>query len=353
MNLFPVAEGEDDGVVMRQCLDEIVLADELGFDCVWLAEHHFSRYGILGSPLMFGMAVAERTKNIKIGTAVLVLPFYDPIRLAEDIAALDVISQGRVVLGVGRGYQPREYAGFRVDRETSMQRYGEVLQVVRLALSEENWSFDGDFFQYENMTTYPRPFQKGGPPIWQGAASPDGFRYLGSRGEHVITSPTFTPLERIRNNFDIYREALTEAGKDVADYAVPFMQQVWCGEDPEGLREAGEAALNYYRMVGQVIPGSEQAIEKERRYYEAVKRNIELLTVEQTLTHGGNFGTPEKVAQTIDALRRGLGLSQYIGWFRIPTLSRSAALKSMETFVTDVVPRLRELEAQSAPAAVA
>jgi alkanesulfonate monooxygenase SsuD/methylene tetrahydromethanopterin reductase-like flavin-dependent oxidoreductase (luciferase family) len=344
MNLFPASEGEDDGRVMRQCLEEIVLADELGFDCVWLAEHHFSRYGILGSPLMFGMAVAERTKRIKIGTAVLVLPFYDPIRLAEDIAALDVMSEGRVVIGVGRGYQPKEYAGFRVDRETSMERYGEVLAVVRLALSEENWSFDGDFFKYEDMTTYPRPFQKGGPPIHQGAASPDGFRYLGSRGERIITSPSFTPLERIRNNFDIYREALTEAGKDASDYAVPFMQQVWCGRDEDGLRAVGQAALNYYRMVGEVIPGSAEAIENERRYYEAVKRNIDLLTVEQTLTYGGNFGSPEKVAETIDALRRGLGLSQYISWFRIPTLERNAALKSMEVFMSEVVPMLRELE---------
>lgn len=342
MNLFPWSGEVSDAQIYHDTLDEIELADELGFDSVWLAEHHFSTYGILGNPLSFGMAIAERTKRITIGTAVLVLPFYDPVRLAEDVAALDVLSRGRVVIGVGRGYQPREFAGFRVPLEESRQRYVEVLDVLKLALTQENWSYEGQFHRYENMTTYPRPFTPGGPPLMQGTVSPESFAERGRAGEPIITSPNFTPLGLMKRNFDLYRSAMSENGHDVEGVDLPFMQQVWCGRDKEGLTQAATAALNYYRLVGKVIPGSDEALEAERDYYEKVAKNIELLTLEKTLTHGGNFGTPEHVAETIEQLREQLGINHYIGWFRIPTLDRREALASMERFAAEIVPQFRD-----------
>lgn len=352
MNLFPVSDGASDHQVLRETLDEIELADELGFDSVWLAEHHFSKYGILGSPVSFAMAVAERTRSITIGTAVLVLPLHDPLRLAEDIAALDVLSGGRVTIGVGRGYQPQEFAGFGIPLEESKIRYKETLEVLRLALSQENFSYHGEVLHYDDITTYPRPFTEGGPPILQGTVSPDSFRERGAAGEPIITSPNFTPLGIMQKNFALYRTAMEENGFDVASYDLPFMQQVWCGDGDDGLREAAQAALNYYRSVGKVIPGSEQAMERERAYYEAVAKNIELLTLEQTLTHGGNFGSAQQVIETIEMLRDQLGINHYIGWLRIPSLDRKAALKSMEEFADKVIPHFRAQE-QVAPAAEA
>lgn len=350
MNLFPVSGEVSDHQVLRETLDEIQLADELGFDSVWLAEHHFSTYGILGSPLHFGMAIAERTKRITIGTAVLVIPLHDPLRLAEDIAALDVLSGGRVAIGVGRGYQPSEFAGFGIPLEESKERYQETLEIVRLALTQEKFSYDGKHFHYENVTTYPRPFTPGGPPILQGTVSPDSFRDRGAVGESIITSPNFTPLGLMKKNFDLYRAAMTENGFDLSQYDLPFMQQVWCGEGQEGLKQAAEAALTYYKSVGKVIPGSEEALEKERSYYEAVARNIDLLTLEQTLTHGGNFGSPQRVIETIEQLREQLGITHYIGWLRIPSLERGAALASMERFAETVIPYFRAQDAAEASA---
>lgn len=349
MNLFPLSEGGNDHQVYHDTLREIELADELGFDSVWLAEHHFSKYGILGNPLNFAMAVAARTKNITIGTAVLVLPLHDPLRLAEDIAALDVMSQGRVTIGVGRGYQPSEFAGFGIPLEESKIRYAETLDVLRLALTQENFSYHGQILHYDNITTYPRPFTPGGPPILQGTVSPESFRERGALGESIITSPNFTPLGIMQKNFDLYRAAMVENGHDMASYDVPFMQQVWCGDGDDGLRAAAEAAMNYYKSVGKIIPGSEEAMAAERAYYEAVARNIDMLTLEQTLTHGGNFGTPERVIETIEMLRDQLGINHYIGWLRIPSLDRDAALKSMEEFATTVIPHFRS-QAAAAPA---
>lgn len=347
MNLFPVNEGTSDHLVLRETLDEIQFADELGFDSIWLAEHHFSKYGILGSPVNFGMAVAERTKNITIGTAVIVLPLHHPLRLAEDIAALDVLSGGRVTIGVGRGYQPGEFAGFGVPIEESKERYEEILAVLKLALTTENFSFHGKHFDYDGITTYPRPHTPGGPPILQGTVSPDSFRERGAIGESIITSPNFTPLGIMQKNFDLYRTAMAENGFDVTTYDVPFMQQVWCGEGEDGLKTAAQAALNYYRSVGKVIPGSEEAMEKEKAYYEAVQRNINLLTLESTLTHGGNFGSAQKVIETIEMLRDQLGINHYIGWLRIPSLDRKEALRSMEMFAAEVIPYFRKQDAEA------
>jgi len=348
MNLFPVSDGGSDQQVLRDTLEEIQLADELGFDSVWLAEHHFSKYGILGSPLQFGMAIAERTERITIGTAVLVLPFHDPLRLAEDIAALDVISGGRVVIGVGRGYQPKEFSGFGVPLSESRQRYVETLEVLRLALSTEDFSYEGKIFRYENITTYPRPLTPGGPKILQGTVSPESFRERGAAGEAIITSPNFTPLTLMKRNFDLYREGMLAGGHDLSANDLPFMQQAWAGHGEEGLREAAAAALEYYRSVGKVIPGSEEALEAERKYYEKVAENIRLLTLEQTLTHGGNFGTPDRVAQTIRELQEQLGINHYISWMRIPSLRREEALRSMRTFAEEVIPQFRT--ASDAPA---
>ena len=164
MNLFPSAGEAEDHQVLHDTLEEIRIADQLGFDSVWLAEHHFSRYGILGNPLQFGAAIAAGTDRIMIGTAVMVVPFHDPIRLAEEGAALDVISKGRFQMGVGRGYQPREFKGFGVDPAESRERYDEAMEIVQRAWTQEGWSFRGRHFSYEDLTTYPRPYQDGGPP---------------------------------------------------------------------------------------------------------------------------------------------------------------------------------------------
>jgi alkanesulfonate monooxygenase SsuD/methylene tetrahydromethanopterin reductase-like flavin-dependent oxidoreductase (luciferase family) len=341
MNLFP-AEGASDHLVLRETLEEIRFADELGFDSAWLAEHHFSRYGILGNPLLVGAAIAEATERIRVGTAVVVLPFHDPIRLAEDAATLDVISNGRLDLGIGRGYQPQEFAGFGIDPAESKTRYAETVDILRKAWTQDGWSHHGEHFTYDDLTVHPRPVQPGGPPLLHASVSPDSFTTRGLAGERIITSPNFTPLPVMRENFEAYRAALGKAGHDASQFDIPFMQQAWVGHDEAGLRAAAEAALPYYRKVGKVIPGSENALSEERRYYEKVRENIELLTLEQTLTHGGNFGSVDHVVDTLGRLQSELGVTHYIGWFHIPSIDRKHALQAMEVFATEVIPQLRD-----------
>ena len=343
MNLFP-AEGEDDHRVLRESLEDLKLADELGFDSVWLAEHHFSRYGILGNPLVLGAAAAQATTQIQIGTAVVVLPFHNPLRLAEDAATLDILSGGRLELGVGRGYQPKEFNGFGITAESSKQRYLETVEILKLAWSGEPFSYTGQYYEVDNVAVSPRPVRPGGPPIRHAVVSPASFPERGAAGDHIITSPTFAPLGRMKKNFDAYRDALVEHGYDPAVYDIPFMQQVWVGDAKPQLQAVAESALTYYRTVGKVVPGSDEAIAAEAEYYEKVRANIELLTLEQTLTHGGNFGSVDQVVDTLGRLATELGVTHYVGWFRIPSLERAIAHQAMETFASEVIPQLKDLE---------
>jgi alkanesulfonate monooxygenase SsuD/methylene tetrahydromethanopterin reductase-like flavin-dependent oxidoreductase (luciferase family) len=346
MNLFSVQKdgvGTDERII-HEHLEEVQMADELGYDTVWLAEHHFSHYGVAGSPLLMGAAIAERTERIKIGTAVLVLPFYNPLRLAEEIATLDVISQGRVVVGCGRGYQPIEFAGFGIDPAESRERYNEVVDILELAMVEEGWSYHGKYHHFDEITTYPRPYTKGGPPLLHAALNPESFAYLGSRGRRVLTSPTFAPLSRMKRCFAAYREALAEAGHDPDEFDFPYMQQVWPGSDPAELEQVGEAAVSWWAILNGASPKGKDALAEERRRWEKTQRNMEELTVERVFTHGGAFGGSEEVTQMILELQKELGINEYIGWFRIPTLDREVSLRAMERFAREVIPAIRAAE---------
>ncbi len=356
MNLFPLTEGQSERDVIDETMEEAVLADRLGYDSFWFAEHHFSGYGILGNPLQFGTAVAMATKRITIGTAVMVIPFYNPVRLAEDAALLDLLSGGRFLMGCGRGYQPREFAGFQVDPKTSGERYNETIDIVRKAWAEDNWSYAGNHFQYDDMTVHPKPLKRE-IPILHASVSPESFEKWGRLGERIITSPNFTPLSLMKRNFDLYTKGLLEGGHDPLAFERPYMQQVWAGPTEEGKRQAAEAALRYYRMVGNVIPGQQKGLipidAKEQAYYEKVKQGIDLLNVEQTLTHGGNFGSSQQVIDTLGVLQEQLGVTHYICWFRIPSLERGAALDAMHRFAEDVFPVFRDADAPATQAAAA
>jgi alkanesulfonate monooxygenase SsuD/methylene tetrahydromethanopterin reductase-like flavin-dependent oxidoreductase (luciferase family) len=344
MNLLPLGSGESDHEMIEQAIEDAVLADQMGFDSIWLAEHHFSRYGILGNPLMLAGAIAQRTKHIEIGTAVMVVPFYPAIRLAEDAALVDILSGGRLRLGVGRGYQPREFNGFGIDANEKVERYQECIDILKLAWSGENWSYEGKYNRFKNMNVFPKPL-RGSVPILHAAVQTPSFLELGRAGERIITSPNFTPLKVMRHNFQLYDQGLAEAGRERSAFERPFMQQAWCGDGEDGRLEAAEAAHRYYRMVGQIIPGAGEDAANlpsaQIAYYEKVRRGIDRLTVEQTLSYGGNFGSVQQVVDAIHILQQEMGVDHYICWFRIPTLARATALRAMERFARDVIPAFK------------
>ena len=185
--------------------------------------------------------------------------------------------------------------------------------------------------------------QPGGPPILHAVVTGLVVRRARTRRrqDHHVTDVRATRHHEAK--LRAYRDALAEAGHDPSQFEIPFMQQTWVG-DPAKLPQVAEAALEYYRRVGKVIPGSDEAIAAEAEYYEKVRANLDLLTLEQTLTHGGNFGSVDQVVDTLGRLATELGVTHYICWFRIPSLDRRVALEAMETFASEVIPQLRDLE---------
>ena len=151
--------------VYHRAFQRIDIMEQNGYDAVWLAEHHFSSFSICPSIHLMGTHVAARTKNLRIGTGVSLAPFYNPLRLAEEVALLDVLSGGRVNWGVGRGYQEAEFKAFGVDPQHSYGVFREHVQTVIAAWTEERVTFAGDHFQCDGVEVLPKPAQKPHPPV--------------------------------------------------------------------------------------------------------------------------------------------------------------------------------------------
>lgn len=341
MELFQQPEDKPAKQVIDETVELAVRAEELGFDSFWLAEHHFSPYGILGSPMVIAAAIAARTKRIRIGTAVLVLPFYDPIRLAEEVAFVDQLSGGRLDIGYGRGYQPIEFKGFGIDQSEARDRTQEVLEILKLAWTQDSFSYDGKFYQYDNVRVVPKPYQQPHPPIWQAAVSLSTFEQAGRDGIPILTSPNFTPLEVVKQQFDTYTTALAAAGHDPNKFARPQMQQVYIGENAEEAKRTPEPyAMWYQRLLATLVPGAKEAAPKGYEGWDRISKNIEAVTYEQVFNHGSTFRDPDGAIEHIRTLQE-VGVSKFISWFTFGGLDFDLATKSMERFATQVMPAFK------------
>ena len=173
---------------LNDALDQIAFADEAGLDEAWLGEHRFSRHGLLSGIWSFLGAVAGRTKNIRIGTAVIVLPLHNPVLVAEEVAMLDVISNGRINFGIGAGYQQQEFDGVGIDIDTSRERFQEAVDVIIKAWTQERLTFHGKYTNVDDLWVLPKPVQKPYPPLFQAVStSPASIDFAASRQIQVIT----------------------------------------------------------------------------------------------------------------------------------------------------------------------
>ena len=192
-----------------EILDQIVWAENNGFDDVWLSEHHFIDDGYLPSMLPVAAAIAARTKRIRIPLGVLLMPFHNPVRLAEDIAVVDVISGGRFELGVGVGYKVEEFTGFNVPFKDRGARTNESLEIIGRLLAGETLTYKGKFFEVNKVKLTPEAVQKPRPPIWVGGFTPPALRRAAKYADG------FTAPNASRKVYDAYVEEVRKAGRPV------------------------------------------------------------------------------------------------------------------------------------------
>lgn len=214
---WPNPQAGDWKRLFEESIEQIQYAEELGFDFVLVAEHHFSNYGMSPAPLLQALAIAERTRRIQIATAVLVLPEWQPLRLAEEVAVLDNLTGGRFACGIGRGYQPHEMKRFGVELEESRVRFNETLDVLTLAWTrDQSFTYDGQYIKVPHPTVvWPKPYQKPHPPLWVAGTSAETMRLAAERDIVPITSG-FVGARGIRDAAAVWAQARKAAGRPLA-----------------------------------------------------------------------------------------------------------------------------------------
>lgn len=230
------------GHYYREFLAEVELGESLGFDSVWLEEHHGVKDHYWPSPLMGLAGIATRTERMLLGTDVLIMPFYHPVRVAEDAAMLDVMSGGRFILGAAIGYKPDEFALYQAGMEMRGARFEEAIELIRRLWTEECVDFQGKYYQVSGLKIEPRPAEAGRPPIWLGGWGELSLGRAARLGDAWLPGPTAN-LEKLLEAQGIYHQKLTDHGRDTAARPRPLTREVIIAKDEQAAREMAEKHL--------------------------------------------------------------------------------------------------------------
>jgi probable F420-dependent oxidoreductase len=295
----------------QETLDQVAWADSLGFDSVWLSEHHFTDDGYLPAPLPMLAALAIRTSHMRLGTAVLLAPLHHPLRLAEDAAVVDMLSGGRLELGVAPGYRAEEFVLLGVRRAERGRRTDETIEILKAAWRARPFSYRGTCFRFEDVVVTPPPLQRPHPPIWVGGSSQAAARRAAHHGCHFLPDAD-APAEL----YQLYRTELATNGHDPARFRIATSREV---------QEHYLYMANRYRQWN--APGNTEHPQRPLKDADELSRGHYLV------------GTPDMVAQEISRLQRALPFDRLVFWARPPGLSIERSSRSLELFAQQVLPR--------------
>ncbi|MDP2675808.1 MAG: LLM class flavin-dependent oxidoreductase [Dehalococcoidia bacterium] len=352
LHLFENPMDRSEKEIVDEQFDIMARAEEFGFDSVWLAEHHFSEYGYCASPAVTLAALATRTQKVRLGTGVVVLPLNHPLRVAEDYAILDLLSGGRIDLGVGRGYQPHEFAGYGVDQARSRDIFHESVEIIQRAWTEERFSYQGQFYQVNDLSVRPKPLQKPHPPIWMASLSPETFELCGRDGFNLMCAPVFGfNVNTGASLIEHYRAALRDHGRDPAGFEIAGLTMTYVAETTQqALADFREAVMWYYKTFARYIapPKGAPAV-KTYEFYAAARDAIESAEWDRIVASGSVVcGSPDQVAERIAEIHELCGITHYLAWTRIGGLEHGKVLRSMELMRDKVMPQVRHLGERSA-----
>lgn len=321
--------------VYAEMLEQAVAAESLGYDAIWLSEHHFLPDGYCPSLLVVAAAVAARTSRLRIGTGILLLPLHHPVRLAEDAAVADVVSNGRLTLGVGQGYREAEFAGFDIPLGERFGRTREGLALLRRLWTEERVTFQGRYWRLEDVTVTPRPVQQPHPPLWFAAVRRRAVARIGRSGG-VLIRPPADPLPLLCATERVYSEALGNRRPS----ARPLMREVYVADDTDDARRDVEEHVLYIYGENYTAWGALGEWTAEGRYRRVTERQDPALTWPRLSRDRLIVGDPAVCAQELRRYRDGLGTDYLIARMQFPGLPHHKVLRSMELFARDVLPHV-------------
>jgi alkanesulfonate monooxygenase SsuD/methylene tetrahydromethanopterin reductase-like flavin-dependent oxidoreductase (luciferase family) len=302
--------GQTEEGAFRDAFAQLDAAERHGIDVAWLAELHVNpQRSVLAAPLNIASAYASRTKRIKIGIAVQVLPLCHPLRLAEEVATVDHISGGRLIFGVGRSGFARTYEAYGIPYAESRERFAEVLAILQKAFTEERFSFEGRYYTFNNVYLVPKPLQKPYPEIRIAASAYDTYPVIGGQGHPILIAVRQGKVEELAPHIAAYREAFAKSGAPGRG-RIYLRVPVYVGATRESARaEPERSIMTFYRELGAQIAKSASgpgvnASENRGARGEALLN----VTYEETLEQKVIVGTAEEVADRINELKETLGL---------------------------------------------
>ncbi|MXZ91502.1 MAG: LLM class flavin-dependent oxidoreductase [Chloroflexi bacterium] len=347
-------EGRTQDEAFAEAFEMARLADETGIDGVWLAERHFAAPrtptdpggagipSVSSVPLLMAGIIAARTERVRVGTGVSVLPLAHPIRLAEEAATVDNISQGRLDFGIGRSSFPRSYHGYDVPYDESRERFAEALDIILKAWNNYRFDHHGHYYNMDDVVVTPRPYQQPHPPIRIAANSIDTFGIVGQLGFPLVTGVRGQGLKQVANNLELYRAAVKESGHDVDDvyvrmpiYVAESMEQVRADTEESTMRAFRRTADTYIRTVE--AEGENASAERRQRAEQLLNTTYDDLLVDRVA-----YGSPEEVAERLTEIRGQLGLT---GVIMEPNLGGTVPVErvqnSVRLYAEEVAPALR------------
>ena len=330
---LPCAVDQTPAARYQDTIAQCQLADELGFDAAWLAELHFNpSFSVMPAPLMIASAIAQTTKNIRIGNAVNLLPLHQPVRLAEEVATLDVLSNGRAIFGAGRGSMPSHSEGYGVRQEEGRDRFLEALEVILGLWREDRFAYRGKYHQAYGYNPAPRPIQQPHPPVYIAANSADTFGIVGSLGHNILVAPTIVTAEGALAGLASYRAELAENGHDAAEMKVNVNVPTHLAATEKEAKKGFTRTIDNYLQTLRDIGAARGASRGSSR--------ADTLTAESVMEEFAAVGTPDQVSAKLEHFKEVYGPQEFMCWFNIGGMIPHAEVESsMRLFAQEVMPR--------------
>jgi alkanesulfonate monooxygenase SsuD/methylene tetrahydromethanopterin reductase-like flavin-dependent oxidoreductase (luciferase family) len=318
----------DSGQGYRQFVEYNVEAEALGYHSTFLVEHHFTGFGQVSASLALLTWVAAKTKTLRLGTAVLVLPWHNPVLLAEQAATIDLLSGGRLDFGVGKGYRHNEFAGFCVPMEEADSRFNEALDVILKAwTSKQRFSHRGKYWRFEDIIVEPPTAQKPHPPMWMAAGSPDSIRQVAERGFNLLLDQ-FASFEAVAERIAIFRAAVEARGRTFDSMDVGVARAFFVAKDQADKEAALERRLEAQHRLAAVSNAPDGSKSKASI--------MAFSDTREASEESALYGTPDEIARKLEHLR-GLGVG-----YVLLNGGAGAGHDSLRRFAREMMPTFAE-----------
>lgn len=334
--LFFVMQRPDEvseGAIYDTEIPQMIAADELGYHSIWIAEHHFSTYGVCSAPQVLAGVVAGATKRVRVGMGINLLPLHDPLQLAEELAVLDQASGGRLEVGIGRASTSVEYSGYNVPYDESRSRVDEGLDIIRGAWTQDPFSYAGEFRRVERVSVIPKPRQKPHPPIYLACNSADTVPIAARHRLPMMTS--FLVLDSaLVERHDVYRRVAADHGYPAEEVEARIAETwnirfTYVAEDARAAIEDPRPHVLGYYGAASGRPKSNITPRAEVSYEDRLKSGAAF------------FGTPDQVVDQIGRFNEHTGIKNLLCFMSVRALDTTKVLRSMELFAAKVIPQLR------------